>query len=130
MADINTLKDTIRETIYPNGRGAITAESHQALLLEMADTISEVEAAKADLINEGEKRIVVADGMVDNNDTYYYLPEFAPEGEEEHTFAMKADLKDVDTSSLEKVVAAALTDLDTRVKEMDAKIINSINADY
>ena len=99
-------------------------------LTELAETINEVEEAKADLINEGEKRIVVADGMVDNNDIYYYLPEFAPEGDDEHTFAMKADLKGVDTSALEKVVAAALTDLDTRVQELDAKIINSINAEY
>ena len=130
MADINTLKDKITSTIYPNGRGAITAESHQALLLEMADTIGEVEAAKADKTIEYGKNIVSADALKNSTDEKFYLPSSSLQQDDEHTFAMKADLKDIDTSALEKVVAAALTDLDTRVQELDAKIINSINAEY
>lgn len=39
MADINKLKDKIRSTIYPNGKGAIKASDHQAMLLDMADGI-------------------------------------------------------------------------------------------
>ena len=47
MADIQTLKDKITSTIYPNGKGAITAASHQAMLLQMADTIDEKPDKKA-----------------------------------------------------------------------------------
>ena len=42
MADIQTLKDKIRSTIYPNGKGAINATDHQALLLDMADGIAKL----------------------------------------------------------------------------------------
>jgi acyl transferase domain-containing protein len=34
-----TLQERVRETIYPNGVGAITAEKEQALLIEFADAI-------------------------------------------------------------------------------------------
>ena len=46
MADMNTIKDRIIETIFPNGTGAITAESHQALLLELVEVINESKADK------------------------------------------------------------------------------------
>jgi hypothetical protein len=34
-----TLQERVRETIYPNGVGAITAEKEQALLIEFANEI-------------------------------------------------------------------------------------------
>lgn len=51
MIDITTLKDEIKNTIYPNGKGAINASDHQQLLLNMADAISEIKGG-LDLVNE------------------------------------------------------------------------------
>jgi hypothetical protein len=42
MADMTTIKGKIRDTIYPNGTGAITAEKHQSLLLDVVDNINEL----------------------------------------------------------------------------------------
>jgi hypothetical protein len=50
MADMTRIKGRIAETIYPNGTGAITAESHQALLLEMVDDINMKKADQSELI--------------------------------------------------------------------------------
>jgi hypothetical protein len=49
MADFNKLKDTIRGAIYPNGRGAISADKHQAALLDMADTMQETDTKLTEL---------------------------------------------------------------------------------
>lgn len=46
---MTTIKGRIAETIYPNGTGAITAEKHQALLLEMVDDINEKKADKEEV---------------------------------------------------------------------------------
>ena len=43
MADIKKIKDKITSTIYPNGKGAINATDHQAMLLEMADGMAETD---------------------------------------------------------------------------------------
>ena len=54
MADLQTLKGKITSTIYPNGTGAITAASHQALLLDMVDTIDEaIGQSKSDVRADG-----------------------------------------------------------------------------
>lgn len=50
MADMKRIKGRIAETIYPNGTGAITAESHQALLLEMVDDINTKKADQSELV--------------------------------------------------------------------------------
>ena len=52
MADINKLKDKIKSTIYPNGKGAINASDHQALLLDMADGMAETDTKLATLSEE------------------------------------------------------------------------------
>ena len=49
MADIQTLKGKITSTIYPNGKGAINAADHQALLLDVADTIADVQDGVSEL---------------------------------------------------------------------------------
>ena len=49
MADINKLKDKIKSTIYPNGKGAINASDHQALLLDMAAGMAETNLQISDL---------------------------------------------------------------------------------
>lgn len=49
MADINKLKDKIKSTIYPNGKGAINASDHQAMLLDMADGMAETDTKLATL---------------------------------------------------------------------------------
>lgn len=43
MADINNLKLRIKETIYPNSVGAIKAQAHQELLLEIADILDSLD---------------------------------------------------------------------------------------
>lgn len=52
MADINKLKDKIKSTIYPNGKGAINASDHQAMLLDMADGMAETDTKLAELSSE------------------------------------------------------------------------------
>ena len=52
MADINKLKDKIKSTIYPNGKGAINASDHQAMLLDMADGMAETDTKLAELSAE------------------------------------------------------------------------------
>ena len=52
MADIQTLKDEIKSTIYPNGKGAINATNHQALLLKMADGMAEADTKLTELSAE------------------------------------------------------------------------------
>jgi lysophospholipase L1-like esterase len=52
MADINKLKDKIKSTIYPNGKGAINASDHQAMLLDMADGMAETDTKLATLSAE------------------------------------------------------------------------------
>jgi hypothetical protein len=64
MADFNKLKDTIRGAIYPNGRGAISADKHQAALLDMADTMQETAAQVTELsvvINGGSSNVEITD---------------------------------------------------------------------
>lgn len=46
MANINKLKEKIKSTIYPNGKGAINAAAHQSMLLDIADTLGEFENTK------------------------------------------------------------------------------------
>ena len=54
MANLQTLKGKITSTIYPNGKGAITAADHQALLLDMVDTIDEaIGQSKSDVRADG-----------------------------------------------------------------------------
>lgn len=52
MADINKLKDKIKSTIYPNGKGAINASDHQAMLLDMADGMAETDTKLATLSSD------------------------------------------------------------------------------
>ena len=81
MADFNKLKDTIRGAIYPNGRGAISADKHQAALLEMADTMQETdtkltelsaEIENINLENKGEATILFPSSAAGWN--YYKIP--------------------------------------------------------
>ena len=57
MADINKLKDKIKSTIYPNGKGAINAADHQAMLLDMADGMAETYNKLAELSKELESKV-------------------------------------------------------------------------
>ena len=57
MADINKLKDKIKSTIYPNGKGAINASDHQAMLLDMADGMAETDTKLATLSSETKQEI-------------------------------------------------------------------------
>ena len=52
MADIKKIKDKITSTIYPNDRGAINANDHQAMLLEMADGMAETDTKVTKLLEE------------------------------------------------------------------------------
>lgn len=55
MADMTRIKGRIAETIYPNGTGAITAELHQALLLDMVDDINAKKADKEEVTELSEE---------------------------------------------------------------------------
>jgi hypothetical protein len=66
MADFNKLKDTIRGAIYPNGRGAISADKHQAALLDMADTMQETDTKLTELSAETDKKFVSVDTEIEN----------------------------------------------------------------
>ena len=61
MADMNTIKDRIKEVIRPNGVGAITATEHQALLLEVVDDINQKKADDATLQQLAEEKVSHAD---------------------------------------------------------------------
>jgi hypothetical protein len=66
MADFNKLKDTIRGAIYPNGRGAISADKHQAALLDMADTMQETDTKVTELSAETDKKFNNVDTEIEN----------------------------------------------------------------
>ena len=66
MADFNKLKDTIRGAIYPNGRGAISADKHQAALLEMADTMQETDSKVTELSEETDEKFHNVDSEIEN----------------------------------------------------------------
>lgn len=68
MADIARLKGRIKETIYPNGKGAITAEAHQELLLEIADILGENPIV---FLTEAEYEAL----EVKDDNTLYYITE-------------------------------------------------------
>ena len=74
MADIQTLKGKITSTIYPNGKGAINAADHQALLLEMADGMAETDTKLTELSEEvSEVANVLSDSttmLVDGFETF------------------------------------------------------------
>lgn len=57
MADINKLKDKIKSTIYPNGKGAINASDHQAMLLDMAEGMAKTDTKLATLESETNSKI-------------------------------------------------------------------------
>lgn len=81
MADFNKLKDTIRGAIYPNGRGAISADKHQAALLDMADTMQETAAQLTELSAE-----IAHHFAKETSETYDYL-------HDEIDFALKKGAK-------------------------------------
>lgn len=63
MADIKKIKDKIKSTIYPNGKGAINASDHQALLLDMADGMAETDTKLTELSEEvGEVKSFIEGG--------------------------------------------------------------------
>lgn len=70
MADINKLKDKIKSTIYPNGKGAINASDHQAMLLDMADGMAEtdtkLEEVSAEIYTKQEEKLPLNDGRYFN----------------------------------------------------------------
>lgn len=81
MADIKKIKDKITSTIYPNGKGAINATDHQAMLLEMADGMAETDTKLTELSAEITSQLFekgnVSNGNEVANDVVYrslYIP--------------------------------------------------------
>lgn len=64
MADINKLKDKIKSTIYPNGKGAINASDHQAMLLDMADGMADTDTKLAELSEEISNKVDLTGELV------------------------------------------------------------------
>lgn len=78
MADTTTLKDKIRSTIYPNGRGAINASKHQSMLLEMADVLIEANNNIEVLQTEQESNSVAIEDLQENKvDHGSYAPDLS-----------------------------------------------------
>lgn len=78
MADTTTLKDKIRSTIYPNGKGAINALEHQSMLLEMADVLIEANNNIEVLQTEQESNSVAIEDLQENKvDHGSYAPDLS-----------------------------------------------------
>lgn len=81
MADINKLKDQIKSTIYPNGKGAINASDHQALLLDMADGMAETNLQISDLQGRVDKLDRGEVFIMDNTLVFRHYADATIEGE-------------------------------------------------
>lgn len=66
MIDTNDLKEKIRSTIFPNGRGAINAADHQALLLDMADGMGAMNDKLNEVATDTESNNVAIEDLQDN----------------------------------------------------------------
>lgn len=66
MIDTNDLKEKIRTTIFPNGRGAINAADHQALLLDMADGMGAMNDKLNAVATDTESNNVAIEDLQDN----------------------------------------------------------------
>lgn len=66
MIDTNDLKEKIRTTIFPNGRGAINAADHQALLLDMADGMGAMNDKLIEVATDTESNNVAIEDLQDN----------------------------------------------------------------
>ena len=66
MIDTNDLKEKIRTTIFPNGRGAINAADHQALLLDMADGIDAMKDKLNEVATDTKSNNVAIEDLQDN----------------------------------------------------------------
>ena len=81
------IKGRIAETIYPNGTGAITAEKHQSLLLDMVDNINE---EKQDVLVSGQniRPLVSGESLLGSNALGVLGTRFVYELESQQLFAM------------------------------------------
>ena len=68
MADINKLKEKVKRTIYPNGRGANNATDHQAMLLDMVDGMAETDAKLAKLSAETSELNGIIDSVIERGE--------------------------------------------------------------
>lgn len=66
MIDTNDLKEKIRTTIFPNGRGAINAADHQALLLDMADGMGAMNDKLNEVATDTESNNVAIEDLQEN----------------------------------------------------------------
>lgn len=57
MADMKRIEDRIKQVIYPNGTGAITAAEHQTLLIEMVEDINIKKADEDSLLALAEDKV-------------------------------------------------------------------------
>lgn len=99
MEDVDKIKGRIKDTIYSNGRGAITALPHQRLLLDIADFI-ETKAKKTAVptkISQLENDVLIE----------HYIPDFTM-SDIRNAYDDKLPLR-VDTMSLYNAVASNKT---------------------
>lgn len=141
MADINKLKDKIKSTIYPNGKGAINASDHQAMLLDMADGMAETDNKLIEL-SEGMDKFVRKDirngvtyaevGGIATPNLWYVTPDMA-DGEEDDIILTELKTKTINGQSLlgkgnieiesgtydDTEIKNQLTELSEKVNELD-----------
>jgi hypothetical protein len=84
---MTTIKGKIRDTIYPNGKGAITAEKHQSLLLDVVDNINEL---KQDTLVSGQniRPLISGESLLGSDALGVLGTKFIYELENQQLFAM------------------------------------------
>lgn len=107
MIDIQELKNEITDTIKSNGRGEITAEKEQRILLKVADAIAE--RASQAIVNSLSETMEDLQSELDDCITESELGE--------KNFCHKAEVENVISEILsnEEVIAAALIQINSRL---------------
>lgn len=120
-----TLQERVRETIYPNGVGAITAEKEQALLVEFADVI-DTKATKEDLTAKQDLLVSGTNVKTINGQTILGSGDISIEVNTD-ALATKAELETLKNEVIdnEEVVAAAFNEVRNYVDEQIANAVTT-----
>ena len=111
MGYFDELKESIKSDINSNGKGDITGDKMQSVLLNIVDKLGKgasLGETAAQYIKEDEGDYLEAVGIIAPNDVHYYLPSNAPAEDKVHTFAMVADVNNA-------IASAITTTLNTEV---------------
>jgi hypothetical protein len=103
MGYFDELKESIKSDINSNGKGDITGDKMQSVLLNIVDELGKgasLGETAAQYIKEDDGDYLgEVNGIIAPNDEHYYLPSNAPAEDKVHTFAMVADIPDITIDS-------------------------------